>query len=147
MPDQLTSRAPIGVHVPEQLAGSPMEDGRFAIKFMNFWTLSVAEGWSLLFTHPLNREDLPFRTLSGIVDCDRFGAGLVHFPAVLTDPAFTGSLPAGTSISQVIPIKRNTLSLDVNSMSEEEKAATRTVQEALQSEPGVYRKTYRAGSS
>ncbi len=143
MPDQLTSRAPIGVHVPEQLSGSPLEDGHFAIKFMNFWALSVPEGWSLLFTHPLNRDDLPFRTLSGIVDCDRFGAGLVHFPAVWTDLAFTGALPVGTPISQIIPFQRNVLSVDIDVMSEDEMAATRAVQEALQAEPGVYRKNYR----
>ena len=50
-------------------------------------------GWSILFTHPLNRDDLPFRTLSGIVDCDRFGAGLVHFPeALAVSSANTGGM-------------------------------------------------------
>lgn len=145
MPDQLMSRAPIGVHVPEQLADSPLDDGRFVVKFMNFWTLSVPEGWSILFTHPLNRDDLPFRTLSGIVDCDRFGAGLVHFPALWTDPGFRGTLPAGTPVAQAIPFQRNDVALVIEVMDEAEQAATRSVQEALQAEPGVYRKTYRAG--
>lgn len=145
MPDQLISRAPIGVHVPDQLAGSPLADGRFAVKFMNFWTLSVPKGWSILFTHPLNRDDLPFRTLSGLVDCDRFGDGLVHFPAQWTDPDFQGTLPAGTPVAQAIPFERNALTLDIGTMSEQEQAATRAVQEALQTEPGVYRKSHRAG--
>ena len=145
LPDQLTGRAPIGVHVPEQLADSPLESGRFAVKFMNFWTLSAPEGWSILFTHPLNRDDLPFRTLSGIVDCDRFGAGLVHFPAVWADPGFAGTLPAGTPVAQAIPIPRRGPDLVVETMSEDQQTATRSVQEALQAEPGVYRKRYRAG--
>lgn len=147
MPDQLTSRAPVGVHVPEQLAGSPLEDGHFAIKFMNFWTLSVPPGWSLLFTHPMNRDDLPFRTLSGIVDCDRFSDGLVHFPALWRDPDFSGTLPAGTPVAQVFPFERHALELDTGIQSEDQMSATRSVQEALQVAPGIYRKTYRSGGA
>ena len=105
----------------------------------------MPEGWSVLFTHPLNRDDLPFRTLSGIVDCDRFGDGLVHFPAVWTDAEYEGTLPADTPVAQAIPFQRNKLSLDLDVMSEVEQAATRAVQEALQAEPGVYRKSYRVG--
>lgn len=145
LPDQLFSRAPIGAHAPEQLSGAPIAlDGRMPIKFMNFWTLETPPGWSILFTHPLNREDLPFRTLSGVVDTDRFAAGLTHFPALWSDPGFSGVLPAGTPVAQAIPIPRGATKLSVGTQSEPEATATREMQQALQSARGVYRKRYRA---
>ncbi|GMG83620.1 hypothetical protein LNKW23_28330 [Paralimibaculum aggregatum] len=144
IPDQLLSRAPVGVHVPEQASGAPLRlEGRAAIKFMNFWTLSVPEGWSLLFTHPLNREDLPFRSLSGVVDCDAFADGYVHFAAIWSDPGFRGRLPAGTPVVQAIPVPRGAAELETGTLDEAGAAASRAVQEALQAGPGVYRKRFR----
>ncbi|MEO1776730.1 MAG: hypothetical protein AAFS07_17460 [Pseudomonadota bacterium] len=138
------SRAPVGVHVPEQAAGSPVEaPGRLILKFMNFWTLEAPAGSSLLFTHPLNRPDLPFQTLSGVVDGDLFRDGYVHFPAVL-DPAFEGVIPAGTPVAQVVPLPQGReSSLQIQPMSAEEVARNRAIQTALGAETGVYRKHYR----
>lgn len=144
MQDALISRAPVGLHVPEQAQGAPFRVAQGAIlKFMNFWTLQAPEGWSLLFTHPLNREDLPFRTLSGVVDCDLFRDGYVHFPALWLEPEFTGTLPAGTPVAQVIALPRGAQALEVVTMSEAEIAANKGVQEALQAERGVYRRQFR----
>ncbi|QPM90220.1 hypothetical protein [Pseudooceanicola algae] len=144
LPDTLISRAPIGLHVPEQASGVPWHLAHNAIlKFMNFWTLEAPPGWSLLFTHPLNREDLPFRTLSGLVDCDLFRDGYVHFPALWTDKDFSGTLPAGTPVAQVIPLPRTTPDLTTVPMAEAEIAANRKMQEALGEEPGTYRKNFR----
>lgn len=144
LPDQLMSRGPIGAHAPEQGQGSPLPlSGRLALKFMSFWTLETPEGWSILFTHPLNRPELPFLTLAGVVDCDRFADGLVHFPALWTDPNFEGVLPAGTPVAQAIPIPRRAPALAVEPQSAERQAGTRVIQEALQSERGVYRKDFR----
>ena len=142
--DQLLSRAPIGVHVPEQAEGAPFDLAENAvIKFTNFWTLEAPEGWSILFTHPLNREDLPFRTLAGMVDCDAFGDGYVHFPAIWTDDGFRGVLPAGTPVAQAIPVPRAMPRLATATLDAEQQARGRAVQEALQTERGVYRKTFR----
>lgn len=146
IPDQLLSRSPVGLHVPEQAEGAPLPlMGNAAIKFMNYWTLEAPEGWSILFTHPMNREDLPFRTLSGVVDCDGFADGYVHFPAIWTDPEFRGVLPAGTPVAQAIPVPREALDLDVAAMDAEAADRSRSVQEALQAAPGVYRKSFRRG--
>ena len=69
-----------------------------------FWTTKTPKGWSLLFTHPLNRFDLPFTTVSAIMDADEFwGAGNVPF---FLKEGFTGTIPAGTPYAQLIPIKR-----------------------------------------
>jgi hypothetical protein len=141
------TRSPVGAHVPEQASGAPfgLEPGQFIVKFTNFWTVEAPDGVSLLFTHPLNREDLPFRTLAGLVDCDRFRDGYVHFPALWTDPGFSGRLAAGTPVAQAFPIRREALELSVAAMTDAERARHRAVQEGLQSSPGLYRKEFRAG--
>jgi hypothetical protein len=142
--DALISRAPVGLHVPEQATGVPLRMATNAVvKFMNFWTLQAPPGWSLLFTHPLNREDLPFRSLSGVVDCDLFGDGYVHFPALWTDPGFEGTLPRGTPVAQVFPLRRDGLVLELAEMGEAEIARNREVQRALAEDRGVYRKRFR----
>ena len=65
------------------------------IKFHNLWSIEAPEGYSLLFTHPVNRFDLPFTTLSGLVDCDRYRDNWIHFPAHWHDLNFNGVLPNG----------------------------------------------------
>lgn len=142
--DAAITRAPVGLHVPEQATGAPFQLATNAvIKFINFWTLSVPEGFSLLFTHPLNRTDLPFHSLSGLVDCDRFGDGYVHFPALWTDPDFDGILPKGTPVAQVLAVPRNAQALETGVMTAEEIARNREVQTQLAEERGIYRKRYR----
>ena len=147
LPDTLISRAPVGVHVPEQAQGAPFHVGSNTIlKLMNFWTLQVPEGFSLLFTHPLNRTDLPFEVLSGVVDCDRFCDGYVHFPALWRDAGFQGTVPRGTPIAQVFAIPRAAQALELADMDEEAIARNRAVQQALGQERGHYRKVFRARS-
>jgi hypothetical protein len=68
------------------------------------WAVELPEGYSALYTHPLNRFELPFLTTSGIVDNDK-----VHLPGTM--PFFVlkgvrGILPAGTPYAQIIPFKR-----------------------------------------
>jgi len=142
--DARITRAPVGLHVPEQATGVPFRlDIGAVVKFMNFWTLEAEPGFSLLFTHPLNREDLPFRTLSGLVDADTFKDGYVHFPALWTAPDFEGVLPAGTPVAQVFAIPRDGQALEVAVMTEDEAARNAEVQRQLSEERGVYRKHFR----
>ncbi|KAA2313880.1 hypothetical protein DL237_10590 [Pseudooceanicola sediminis] len=145
LPDTALSRAPIALHLPEQAKGAPYPLAVNSIlKFINFWTLETPPGTSLLFTHPLNREDLPFRTLSGVVDCDLFRDGYVHFPALWLDRDFTGTLPAGTPIAQVIALPRGTSpDLEVTVMTDTQIAANRRLQDDLATTPGTYRKRFR----
>jgi len=67
--------------------------------------IEVPKGYSLLITHPLNRSDLPFTTLSAVVDADTnpMGAGAIPF---FLKKDFEGIIPRGTPIFQVIPFKR-----------------------------------------
>jgi hypothetical protein len=60
--------SPVGFHDPSQVAGTPLfEDDCFVVKFNNFWTVEAPLGYSLLCTHPVNRTDLAFTTLTGLV--------------------------------------------------------------------------------
>ena len=105
------SRSPIDFHDGSQVAGTPFfEEDRYIIKFNNFWTIELPPGHSLLVTHPINRDDLPFATLTGLVDVDLYSLGFVHFPARWKDPDFTGTLPKGTPVAQCVPIRRETWS-------------------------------------
>jgi len=96
LPGGLT-RAPISFHLSEQAAGSPLHDPtRVFLKFNNFWTVRLPQGFALLVCHPFNRDELPFRTLTGLVDADRY-PGLIQFPARWHDPGFEGTLARGTA--------------------------------------------------
>ena len=143
-PDGRMTRSPIGVHVPEQATGVPgIDPSAHVIKFTNFWTVSLPEGWSMLFTHPLNRLDLPFRTLSGMVSADKWTAGFVHFPAIWTDPDFDGKLEAGTPVAQGFPVPRDALDLSFEAMGAANLKQHLAVQDSLQEDAGLYRKTFR----
>ena len=67
--------------------------------------LSVPEGYSFIFTHPLNRNDLPFTTITGIVD-----GGLIMNPhgniPFYIKKGFEGMIPQGTPIAQIIPFRQ-----------------------------------------
>ena len=107
-------RSPVSFHVPAQVAGTPFYDPEVAIvKFNSFWTIELEPGHSLFATHPVNRADLPFRLLTGVVDCDRFTDVGILFPAVWTDANFEGVLPRGTPIAQCFPIVREALDASI----------------------------------
>ena len=65
--------------------------------------IKLPSGYSALFTHPLNRYDLPFITLSGIVD-GHFVMPRGQVP-VFFNKTFEGLIPAGTPIMQIILFK------------------------------------------
>ena len=143
--DSVMSRAPIGFHLSEQTKGSPFEsDGDVILKFMNFWTVGIPDGYSMLFVHPSNRYDLPFQTLAGLVDCDLFNNGYVHFPAIWVNKKFRGTLAKGTPIAQAFAVNRQQFDLEIDVQSEDQITQTRLLQEELSADRGVYRKKLRA---
>jgi len=73
-------------------------------KFENAWSMILPKGYSALITHPFNRNDLPFLTLSGVVDLDGYH-NTVNLPFLFKKNA-SGIIPAGTPIAQVFPFKR-----------------------------------------
>ena len=115
------------------------------VKFNSFWTIELEPGYSLFATHPVNRADLPFRLLTGLVDCDRFRDVGVLFPGVWVDPAFEGTVPRGTPVAQCFPVARETLDLDCEPFSPADAQRYRDTARDLLSEPGTYRKKFRVG--
>lgn len=69
------------------------------------WGMRLPKGWSMLVTHPMNYFDLPFYTMSGIMESDRFTPN-GNIPFFLKE-GFTGIIKKGTPIAQLIPIKRS----------------------------------------
>jgi hypothetical protein len=80
------------------------------------WYYETPPGYSLLFTHPLNRYDLPFYGASGIVDCDIWG--LPVFMPFFLKKEFNGIIKKGTPIYQVIPIKRDEWEMEIDTSEE-----------------------------
>lgn len=76
------------------------------------WYPKLPKGWSAIITSPVNRIDLPFRSLTGILDSDVFyhvwpdqmnGGG--NYPFFM-NKGFEGVIPVGTPMYQIIPFKR-----------------------------------------
>jgi len=83
--------------------------GFYNVEFIwkTVWRAVLPKGYSLLITHPLNRLDLPFQTMTGFVDADHFyhtSTGNIPF---FVKEGFQGIIPAGTPMFQMIPVKRD----------------------------------------
>jgi hypothetical protein len=98
----------------------PCPDGYIekAFKFTNLINLKAPRGYSALIIQPLNRTDLPFQILSGIVDIDTFNAP-INFPFVIREN-FSGVIPKGTPIAQIILFKREPWEMVPQEYSEED---------------------------
>lgn len=138
------SHSPIGFHDSSQIAGTPFfDEDRFIIKFNNFWNIEAPPGYSILFTHPVNRADLPFTTLTGLVDCDTFHDSPVNFPARWHDAAFDGILPKGTPVAQCLPIRRESWTSRFETFSTQEAEQMIRTREAIGQDADVYRRHFR----
>lgn len=82
-----------------------MEGETEIVKWMSAFFIKTPPGYSCLFTHPLNRNELPFRTFSGVVDTDSYNLP-VHFPFQLVSTEKNFIIEKGTPICQIIPFKR-----------------------------------------
>lgn len=69
------------------------------------WEAQTPDGYSCLYTHPINRPDLPFYTISGVMDTDKWYITGNH-PFFLKK-GFEGIIPIGTPMMSIIPFKRD----------------------------------------
>ena len=74
-------------------------------RWINNWKVETPPGYSLLVTHPIHRHDLPFTTITGVVDTDKHVNPII-LPFFFKE-GFEGEIPVGTPIAQIIPIKRD----------------------------------------
>jgi hypothetical protein len=135
------ARSPISFYDPSRVAGTPFfDDDQFIITFNNFWTVKAPAGFSLLFTHPVNRTDLPFTTFTGMVDCDTFGDIPLNFPARWHNPDFNGVLPKGTPVAQCLPIKRESWDARFEARSDATKTRSIRLHAELRPDSNLYRR-------
>ena len=138
-------RAPLSFHVAEQFQGAPFARGvNAALKFNSFWTIELEAGWSLFATHPVNRDDLPFRLITGLVDSDLFHDGGINFPAVWTSPEFNGVLAKGTPVAQCFAVPRLPLEPAFETFDPGHQNSYAKIVAEVLAKPGVYRKQFRA---
>jgi len=139
------SHSPLDFHDNNQVVGTPLfDEDRFIVKFTNFWAIETPPGYSLLITHPVNRYDLPFITLTGLVDTDRFKDNFINFPAQWRNPKFEGILPRGTPLAQCLPIKRDLWTGRFDTLAGDAISHFRETTAAWRKAPSVYRRLFRA---
>jgi hypothetical protein len=68
-------------------------------------TMKIQDGYSLLITHPFNRFELPFVTMSAIVDANFALSPYSNIPFFIQKD-FNGIIKKGTPIAQVFPFRR-----------------------------------------
>ena len=76
------------------------------------WYMEVDKDYTVLLTHPININDLPFKTMSGFIDASNtlMGSGNISF---YIKENWTGIIPAGTPYAQVIPFKNEPWSSEI----------------------------------
>jgi hypothetical protein len=97
----------------------PHFDGYYKTEFHwnTFWEPKTPIGYSTLYFHPANRFDLPFMTHNGIIDTDKWSiTGPIPF---VLKKGFSGLIPAGTPIYQIIFIKREVWNSEASEYDEE----------------------------
>lgn len=131
----------VGPHLYEQTYNLPRVHGehRETVKWIFDWKITTPKGYSCLYTHPLNRSDLPFRTLTGVVDTDNYPDS-VHFPFQLFDFEHKFILEKGTPICQIFPFKRENWKSEVGEF--EPLAKKKAVYEILSVIKRSYKKQY-----
>lgn len=103
------------------------------------WEIRTPPGYSVLYSHPFNRYELPFLTTSGIIDNDK-----VHLPGSMPFflvKGFEGVIPAGTPYAQLIPFKREDWKSEVN-LEDPSKIASKNHQNSVKyrvKDGGVYK--------
>jgi hypothetical protein len=92
---------------------APHNGEPFVMKWSFDYRITTPKGYSTFFMHPANRNDLPFRTFSGIVDTDKFNL-TVQFPfQLIPDPLRdTFIIPKNTPVVQMMPFKRESWKME-----------------------------------
>jgi hypothetical protein len=104
------------------------------------WAPKLPKGYSALYVHPINRFDLPFTTVGGIIDNDNMDTpGLMPF--FLKDN-FEGKVLSGTPYVQIIPFKREDWQMEIKQHTQDEILERHEAQANLYrtKEGGAYKK-------
>lgn len=105
------SMSPISFHPVEQAPNYPSKNNFPYPKMISPWAIKTEKGYSCLFISPMHNPNKYLTILPGIVDTDIY-TGPVSFPFILNDLDWSGIIPAGTPIVQVIPFKRDSFKMN-----------------------------------
>lgn len=137
--------SPMEPAAPRVLKEMPTPHGHYNAHFgwQMHWGFKTPPGWSALITHPINRYDLPFTTVSGLADYDVYPLpGNVSFHI---KDNFSGIIKAGTPIMSIIPIKREDWQLNINYSDEFFQENLNLINEKETVPMAHYKKGYRVG--
>jgi hypothetical protein len=102
----------VSTHNSEQfpnVKNTEAQDSKNIFKWFSPFGIKTPPGYSVFFTHPINRFDLPFRTFSGVVETDVYH-NAVQFPFMVTTEATKKKpiiiIEKGTPLAQFFPFKR-----------------------------------------
>jgi hypothetical protein len=119
----------ISGHFPAQYKGAPFENNR-VLKFHNPWIIVTPPEYVCLITAPVNRFNTPLMALTGIVETGAYYKE-VHLPVICTlAPGQRFEAPRGTPIIQVIPIRREAWTGQMNVINEPRRAQQQAVIDA-----------------
>lgn len=115
-----TSREMVSLHDASQHPNLPVPVGYNSqvFKWESDIKITLPKGYSLLCTNPLNRFDLPFQTMSGIVDSDVYPLS-IKFPFFIRQ-GWEGIIESGTPVAQLIPIKRDEWKSEIKEYNKDE---------------------------
>jgi hypothetical protein len=89
----------------------PSGYNQVALKFIQPWVIETPPGYSCILMQPFFHDNLPFLVIPAIVDTDKHPIK-INFPFFIRDD-FSGIIPMGTPMAQVIPFKREGWSHEV----------------------------------
>ncbi|HEX5241706.1 MAG TPA: DUF6065 family protein [Tepidisphaeraceae bacterium] len=125
-------------HAADQYSESPFSHYPVA-KFLNPWGIVTEPGYSTLFIAPINRWEIPFFPLSGVVETDTY-YNHINFPAICTlAPGSQCVLPRGTPLIQAIPFRREEWKMEIGEM---DNARVQQMRDQLDANPHTYKEQY-----
>lgn len=112
----------INFHPKEQVEYHPFvrQGQNFVAKIQTALGIETPPGYSVLLLPPMHRDNQMI-ILPAIIDTDTYNAPL-ELPFTLKDDDFEGLIPCGTPIAQVIPIKRDTWTSEIEIRTPEEQS-------------------------
>lgn len=83
-------------------------------KYYHGWVIETPKNYSCLITHPIGYPNLPFKTISGVIDTDSLKT-FANSPFVVKE-GFEGIIERGTPMFQIIPFKRDSWESEIIKM-------------------------------
>ena len=109
-----THNLSFGLNTSEQISYLDYDRNIFmddAFRINPMWVVKTPPGYSTLFLHPSFQDGLPFRTVSAIIDTDKYVSDGPY--SLLVRRGFVGMIDQGTPLVQCIPFKREEFNMEI----------------------------------